>query len=170
MASNVGIGIHRVIQDVDGESATVSNGRLDVNATIQAGDLNVGNVDIVSVPAPLSTTGDGTRSGVLRVTLASDSSMPASEGHASLISNANLAVSDTTREQLTTNSVPCKHIDIMPSLSNTGVIYVGGDTVGAGNGIALYAGDVYSMDVTNVNLVYVLASVDAENIQWISYN
>ena len=91
-------------------------------------------------------------------------------GYGALISNANLAVSDTTREQLTTNSVPCKHIDIMPALSNTGIIYVGGDTVGAGNGIALYAGDVYSMDVTNVNLVYVLASVDAENIQWISYN
>ena len=44
--AEVGIGIHRVIQDVDGESATVTSGKLDVNATIQAGDLNVGNVDI----------------------------------------------------------------------------------------------------------------------------
>ena len=34
---DVGIGIHRVIQDADGESATVTSGRLDVNATIGVG-------------------------------------------------------------------------------------------------------------------------------------
>ena len=34
---DVGIGIHRVIQDADGESATVTDGRLDVNATLGVG-------------------------------------------------------------------------------------------------------------------------------------
>ena len=34
---DVGIGIHRVIQDADGESATVTNNRLDVNATLGVG-------------------------------------------------------------------------------------------------------------------------------------
>jgi hypothetical protein len=38
-----------------------------------AGDANIGNVDIVTVPAPLSTTGGGTEATALRVTLASDS-------------------------------------------------------------------------------------------------
>ena len=35
--SNVGIGINRVIQDADGEAATVTDGRLDVNATLGLG-------------------------------------------------------------------------------------------------------------------------------------
>ena len=35
--SNVGTGIHRVIQDADGEAATVTDGRLDVNATLGLG-------------------------------------------------------------------------------------------------------------------------------------
>ena len=34
---DVGIGIKRVIQDVDGETATVTSNRLDVNATIGVG-------------------------------------------------------------------------------------------------------------------------------------
>lgn len=40
--------------------------------SIAAGDNNIGNVDIVTVPAPLSTTGGGTEATALRVTLASD--------------------------------------------------------------------------------------------------
>ena len=46
----------------------------DVTVTsISAGDNNIGNVDIVTVPAPLSTTGGGTEATALRVTVASDS-------------------------------------------------------------------------------------------------
>jgi hypothetical protein len=44
-----------------------------VTANLAAGDNNVGNVDIVTVPAPLSTTGGGTEATALRVTVASDS-------------------------------------------------------------------------------------------------
>ena len=35
--ADVGIGISRVIQDADGEAATVTDGRLDVNATVGVG-------------------------------------------------------------------------------------------------------------------------------------
>jgi len=57
-------------QLIDGTSA---NG-LEVDVTrIAAGDNNIGNVDIVTVPAPLSTTGGGTEATALRVTLANDS-------------------------------------------------------------------------------------------------
>ena len=41
--------------------------------SIAAGDNNIGNVDIVTVPAPLSTTGGGTEATALRVTIANDS-------------------------------------------------------------------------------------------------
>src|SRR3990167_2278226 len=47
--------------------------QVDIVAAIPAGDNNVGNVDIVTVPAPLSTTGGGVEATALRVTIASDS-------------------------------------------------------------------------------------------------
>src|SRR3990170_401544 len=49
----------------------VDIGDVDVTS-IAAGDNNIGNVDIVTVPAPLSTTGAGTVATALRTTLGSD--------------------------------------------------------------------------------------------------
>lgn len=50
---------------------------LDVDVTrlpsLPAGTNNIGDVDVLSVPAPLSTTGGGTEAAALRVTLANDS-------------------------------------------------------------------------------------------------
>jgi hypothetical protein len=50
-------------------------GRLDVvvGAALPSGTNNIGDVDVLSVPAPLSTSGGGTEASALRVTLASDS-------------------------------------------------------------------------------------------------
>ena len=44
-----------------------------VTADLAAGTNNIGDVDVLTVPAPLSTTGGGTEATALRVTLASDS-------------------------------------------------------------------------------------------------
>ena len=94
------------------------------------------------------------------------------KGHATIADGSNTSVSDTTPEYLygDDTSVPCKHVDIMASIANTGIIYVGATGVTAATGIALYAGDVYSIDIENLNLIYVLASVDAEDVQWVVYN
>ena len=50
---------------------------LDVDVTrlpaLVAGSANIGDVDVLTVPAPLSTTGGGTEATALRVTLATDS-------------------------------------------------------------------------------------------------
>lgn len=50
---------------------------LDVDVTrmaaLVAGTANIGDVDVLTVPAPLSTTGGGTEATALRVTLANDS-------------------------------------------------------------------------------------------------
>jgi len=55
--------------------AALVSGRLDVvvGAALPAGTNNIGDVDILSVPAPLSTTGGGTEATALRVTVANDS-------------------------------------------------------------------------------------------------
>lgn len=58
---------------IDGDA---TNG-LDVDVTrlpaLVAGTANIGDVDVLTVPAPLSTTGGGTEATALRVTVASDS-------------------------------------------------------------------------------------------------
>ena len=59
--------------DKDGDPLDDGNGRLNINATLEAASVNVGDVDILSVPAPLNVTGGGTESSALRVTIADDS-------------------------------------------------------------------------------------------------
>jgi hypothetical protein len=46
---------------------------VDGTVTLGAGAANIGDVDVLSVPAPLSTTGGGTEATALRVTIANDS-------------------------------------------------------------------------------------------------
>lgn len=47
--------------------------QVDVVGALPAGNNNIGDVDVASVPAPLSTTGGGTEAAALRVTIANDS-------------------------------------------------------------------------------------------------
>ena len=92
------------------------------------------------------------------------------KGYASLDEGNNASISNSSATQLTGSSTPCKHIDIMAAIANTGIIYIGGAGVTAATGIALYAGDIYSIDIENVNLVYAIASVNNEDVQWVYYN
>ena len=57
----------------DGAGSLTVDGSVSLAAAIPAGTNNIGDVDVLSVPAPLSTTGAGTEATALRVTLASDS-------------------------------------------------------------------------------------------------
>ena len=63
----------------------------------------------------------------------------------------------------------CKHADIMANIANTGIVYIGVAGVSATTGIALYAGDVYSVDVENTDLLYALPTVDNEDINVVYY-
>ena len=91
------------------------------------------------------------------------------KGHASLDEGNNASIG-TSATQLTASDTPCKHVDVMAAIANTGIIYIGGAGVAVTTGIALYAGDVYSLDIENVNLLYRIASVDTEDVQWVYYN
>jgi len=80
----------------------------------------------------------------------------------------------TSAEAITTDgadgAAACKRMDIMSHPSNTGEIWVGDAAVttnGANGGIRLLPGDVYSIDIDNTGDVYVVATVDGENV---SYN
>ena len=63
----------------------------------------------------------------------------------------------------------CSHIDIMANLSNTGIVYIGASGVDATTGIALYPGDVYSVDVANMDLFYVISTVSGDDINIVRY-
>ena len=128
------------IVDASGDSCDDDSGKLNVNATLVAGDsIDIGDVEI--------------------------------KGHVQVGIGTNTDVG-TSAEYLygDSTSVACKHVDIMAAIANTGIIYVGATGVTAATGIALYAGDVYSVDIENLNLLYVLASVDGEDVQWVVYN
>ena len=126
--------------DSSGDSLDDGSGKLNVNATLVAG----ATIDIGDVEV---------------------------KGHAAIADGSNTAVG-TSSEYLygDSTSVACKHVDIMAAIANTGIIYVGATGVTAATGIALYGGDVYSVDIENLNLLYVLASVNGEDVQWVVYN
>lgn len=71
---------------------------------------------------------------------------------------------DTTAEQLTTSSFPCKiGILIKADDDNTGSVYVGKSDVTAGgtdatDGLRLKPGDAVFLPVANANLLYVIGS------------
>ena len=80
----------------------------------------------------------------------------------------------TSAEQLITDGADgasaCKRVDIMAHPNNTGEIWVGDSAVttnGLNGGIRLNPGDFYSMDIDNTGDVYVVATVDEDNV---SYN
>ena len=136
MANVIGNGVSRIIMDADGEQATVTSNRLDVNATLAAGaTIDIGDVEIT--------------------------------GHATIASGENDTVG--TSAEVLTSSTACKHVDIMATVANTGIIYVGGSGVTSATGIAIYPGDVYSLDIDDLNDVYVLATVNGENVQYTYY-
>ena len=115
----------------------------------------------------------GVTSNRLDVNLGYDTSIDIGDvevkGHASLDEGNNASIG-TSATQLTASDTPCKHVDVMAAIANTGIIYIGGAGVAVTTGIALYAGDVYSLDIENVNLLYGIASVDIEDVQWVYYN
>ena len=90
-------------------------------------------------------------------------------GHSTITSFKNATIG-TSSGQLTTNDQPCKHVDIMAAIANTGIIYVGGSSLTNSTGIALYPGDVYSIDIDNANNIYVLASEIGEDVAYVYYN
>lgn len=71
-----------------------------------------------------------------------------------------------TRVQLSASSVACKKVYIQAKVGNTGIIYVGGSTVASGRGIELYPTNTITLTVSNLNLVYIDSSVNAEGVTY----
>ena len=145
---SIGVSAVRLI-DGSGDPLDDDSGKLNVNATLVAGaTIDIGDVEIL---------GHGTIASYQNDTV----------GTSAEILNQGAGAGGSG---LAASSLACKHIDIMAAVANTGIIYVGGSWVTAATGIALYAGDVYSLDIDDVNNIFVLATEDGENVQYTVYN
>jgi hypothetical protein len=76
---------------------------------------------------------------------------------------------DTTAEQLTTTSTPCRRVRVKALASNAGTIYVGDDSsVSTTNGYELSAKDDVKIWIDNVSKIYVVASQVDQKACWIA--
>lgn len=67
-------------------------------------------------------------------------------------------------------STTVKSVTIKALGTNTGIIYVGDSAVSSSNGFPLYARDTVSMDISNLNVIYIDSSVNNEGISYIAVN
>lgn len=83
---------------------------VDVGTALPAGNNNIGDVDVATVPAPLSTTGNGTAATALRVTVASDSTgvvgLAAGNNNVGDVDVASIAAGDNNIGNVDIVSVP----------------------------------------------------------------
>lgn len=83
-------------------------------------------------------------------------------------------VSSAGTDVVLKSDTSCVKIDIQAQTDNTGLIAVGFTGVDAteatGTGIILYAGDTYSLEVNNTNLIYIDATVSGEGVRYTYYN
>ena len=68
------------------------------------------------------------------------------------------------------SSTACKKVDIQAQTDNTGLIAVGFTGVDAteatGTGVILNAGDTYSLEINNLNLIYIDSTVSGEGVRY----
>lgn len=83
-----------------------------------------------------------------------------------IINDSGRTTGISVARRLVDSSIPCDRIDIQASLSNAGVVYVGGPSVSSTTGIALNPGDVYNLElVTDALNVWVLGS-GSDSVTW----
>tara|TARA_R110002167_G_scaffold27594_5_gene93837 strand:+ start:102 stop:503 length:402 start_codon:yes stop_codon:yes gene_type:complete len=106
----------------------------------------------------------------VNATLAAGSSIDIGDveilGHGSVAAFAQ----NVTDSSVVLTSAACKHADIMANVSNTGIVYIGRSGVSATTGIALYPGDVYSVDITNTDILHCMSTVSGDDINVLVYS
>ena len=138
-------------------AGTQSSGVLQEIAVDAIGNLQV---DVLNFPAQQLVANAGTFA------------VQADHAITGMVSDLDADVGTTAEKIHTAADVAIKRIDIQAHPDNTGLIYVGDSGVagnGSGGGIALAAGDFYSLDIDNTGDVYVASSVVDEDVSYIYY-
>ena len=150
--------------------------------------VDIGNVDIPNLLAREDTAHANAEYGVATMTVRNDvlgsSTTSQDEDYAILKTDekgalytthgitggADGVTTDDTSGTVLGGDVTCKKVDIQAQTDNTGVIAVGftgvDATVATGTGILLNAGDIYSLEINNLNLMYIQSSVSGEGVRF----
>lgn len=133
----------RVVGSTDANRLEVdASGR--VTANLAAGTNNIGDVDVLSVPVPLSTTGNGASSAALRVTLANDSTgtVVASAGTGAFACNvacASAAVSvGASATALPASALASRRRVVIQNRDTTNSLFVGPSGVTTSSGMEIF--------------------------------
>ena len=153
-----------------GTAASVNNGTAD--ATTLRVTIASNTTGVLSVDDNGSTLSIDDGGGAITV----DGTVTAGHDITGMVHGINDDV-DTSAEQLdgSTSGLDqaCKRVDLMGHPDNTGDIYVGSTDaiVGDGSvgGIRLQAGDFYSIDIDNLNDIWIEASVNNQKLNYIYY-
>ena len=114
----------------------------------------------------------GITDGKLDVNLALDAPVTANIGDVEILGHGAVShvAQNVTDSAVRLGDKSCKHVDIMAAIANTGIVYIGASGVSATTGIGLYAGDVYSVDITNTNLLYSISTVSGDDINLVIFS
>lgn len=114
-------------------------------------------VDVGGQPAVAVANPDGS-------TIAGGLSTPSGIGHG--VKTVTTAGTDVVLASTT----PCVSVTIQAQTDNTGVIAVGGSgvdaTIATGTGNVLEAGESISMDISNLNLIYIDSTVSGDGVRY----
>ena len=117
-----------------------------VDAAIPAGTNNIGDVDVLTVPAPLSTTGGGTEATALRVTVATDST-----GVLSVDDNGGSLTIDNAQLSVVGNGTAAAAMRVTMANDSTGIVSLTTSTASIGKLAANSGVDIGDVDVLSVN-------------------
>lgn len=137
------------------------SGAVTLGAAIPAGDNNIGNVDIVTMPnvtigaaIPAGTNNIGDVD-VLTVALPTT------------VYNGQTNVTTAgTQVALASSQAILSGVTVKAKSTNTGLIYVGATGVTSSNGFILSAGDSVFLEVANLSTVFLNSSVNGEGVSY----
>tara|TARA_Y100000310_G_C20660306_1_gene804374 strand:+ start:1876 stop:2331 length:456 start_codon:yes stop_codon:yes gene_type:complete len=144
-----------VIKDVSGNKVGIDGDRLKVDAVLEVGDIEIGAVEIKN-----HDTDD-------RVEVNSNNALKTIQEVPQQL-NANQLTVTTAGSRVNFVSLASLSITIKALAGNTGLIYVGGNTVDSSNGFELSAGDSISLAIDNHDEIWIDSSVSGEGISYMS--
>lgn len=141
-----------------------------IDNAISGAGFNITQLGGAAVPI-----GAGTEAAAVRVTLPTNGTGVVGVGSAvsATIDHGSNRDIDTTAEQITSTSFASKFgITLKADITNTGIIYIGNSDVTAGttaatDGFPLSAGETLTLEVTNANIPYAIASANNQVIYWV---
>lgn len=159
----------------DGDVSSANPLPVNQTAALPAGDNNIGNVDVVTLPALAAGTnaigklaansgvdiGDVTLNNLTTTPVYTQSNITGIANNRKVVTTAGTAVALAA-------TTACKRVTITAETDNTGVIVVGGSGVVAAlatrQGVPLNAGDTYELDITDLASVYIDSTVNGDGV------